>query len=539
MLVHFDRAASMSEIKTALESGGADAKADAMKKAIAILLSGEQMPQIFITIVRFVLPSDDKYVQKLLLLYMEIIEKTDSSGKLLPEMILICQNLRNNLQHPNEFLRGATLRFLCRISEHEILEPLIPSIVACLEHRHSFVRRNAVLCMDRIYQMPGGDLLLQDAPETIERFLNGGESDLSTRRNAFLMLYNNDQEKAVNFLLQNVEQVATWGDILQNVVLDLIRKVCRTDPSQKGKYIKIILMLLSTNNTSVIYECANTLVALSSAPTAIKAAANCYCQLLVSQSDNNVKLIVLDRLGELQRNHRYVMQEMVMDILRAVNAPNSDIRRKALDIVLDLVTVRNVDEVVGVLKKELQKSQTDDGGANAGEYRQMLVQATHQCAVKFPETAGTVVHLLMDFLGDTNVAAAFDVAMFIREIAQTNEALRPGIVKRLLDCFYSVRSARVAGTCLWIIGEYSLLPTQVVDAFATLTESLGATPFYKKINANEHPDTQDEATNFSSPPKKNPKPADHKYWRTARTPRRPRSWRSWRTASTVAPARLT
>ena len=32
------------------------------------------------------------------------------------------------------------------------------------------------------------------------------------------------------------------------------------------------------------------------APTAIRAAANCFCQLLVSQSDNNVKLIVLDRL---------------------------------------------------------------------------------------------------------------------------------------------------------------------------------------------------------------------------------------------------
>ena len=67
MLVHFDRAASSSEIREALESGGPEAKAEAMKKAIAILLSGEQMPQIFITIVRFVLPSDDKYVQKLLL----------------------------------------------------------------------------------------------------------------------------------------------------------------------------------------------------------------------------------------------------------------------------------------------------------------------------------------------------------------------------------------------------------------------------------------------------------------------------------------
>ena len=278
--------------------------------------------------------------------------------------------------------------------------------------------------------------------------------------------------------------------------------MCRTDPSQKGKYIKIILMLLSTNNTSVIYECANTLVALSSAPTAIKAAANCYCQLLVSQSDNNVKLIVLDRLAELQRNHRYVMQEMVMDILRAVNSPNSDIRRKTLDIVLDLVTARNIDEVVGALKKEIAKSQTD-AGEKAGEYRQMLVQAVHTCAIKFPETAGAVVHLLMDFLGDTNAAAAFDVAMFIREIAQTNASLREGIVRQLLDQFYSVRSARVCGTCLWIVGEYSLTATQVEEAFAVLKASLGPTPFFKKASA-ERVDPEEEegaASAAASPPK--------------------------------------
>ena len=442
--------------------------------------------------VRYVLPSDDKIVQKLLLLYMEIIEKTDAQGKLLPEMILICQNLRNNLQHPNEFLRGVTLRFLCRITEAELLEPLIPSIVACLEHRHSFVRRNAVMAMDRIYQLPGGDIMLQDAPETIERFLSGGESDLSTRRNAFLMLYNNAQDRAVSYLMNNLEQVANWGDILQTVVLDLIRKVCRTDPTQKGKYIKIILMLLSTNNTSVIYECANTLVALSSAPTAIKAAANCYCQLIVSQSDNNVKLIVLDRLNELKQNHREVMQEMVMDILRAVASPNLDIRRKTLDIVLDLITMRNIDEVVSMLKKEITKSQTDTG-EKSGEYRQMLVQAVHQCAIKFPDVAGSVVHLLMDFLGDTNSASAFDVAMFVREIAQTNDKLRESILQRLLDSFYTIRSSRVCGTCLWIIGEYSTTSTQIEEAFATLKASLGPTPFFTKKSDEFAEDGAEEA----------------------------------------------
>ena len=83
--------------------------------------------------------------------------------------ILICQNLRNNLQHPNEYIRGVTLRFLCRIREEEILEPLIPSILACLEHRHSYVRRNAVLAINALYRLPRGELLLQDAPELIEK----------------------------------------------------------------------------------------------------------------------------------------------------------------------------------------------------------------------------------------------------------------------------------------------------------------------------------------------------------------------------------
>lgn len=73
----------------------------------------------------------------------------------------ICQNLRNHLQHPNEFIRGVTLRFLCRIREEEILEPLIPSILGNLEHRHSYVRRNAVLAVNAIYKLPKGELMLQ------------------------------------------------------------------------------------------------------------------------------------------------------------------------------------------------------------------------------------------------------------------------------------------------------------------------------------------------------------------------------------------
>jgi coatomer subunit beta len=121
--------------------------------------------------------------------------------------------------------------------------------------------------------------------------------------------------------------------------------VCRTSPGEKGRYIKIILALLQSSSTAVVYECAGTLVSLSQAPSAVRAAANCYCGLLASQSDNNVKLIVLDRLQELKAKHRDVMCDVLMDILRALSSPNMDIRRKTLDIGMDLVTARNIDEV--------------------------------------------------------------------------------------------------------------------------------------------------------------------------------------------------
>ncbi|KAL9442786.1 hypothetical protein AB3S75_016201 [Citrus x aurantiifolia] len=489
LLIHFDKGtpAIANEIKEALEGNDVPTKVDAMKKAIMLLLNGETLPQLFITIVRYVLPSEDHTIQKLLLLYLEIIDKTDAKGRVLPEMILICQNLRNNLQHPNEYIRGVTLRFLCRLNETEIIEPLIPSVLQNLQHRHPYIRRNAILAIMAIYKLPQGEQLLVDAPEMIEKVLST-EQDPSAKRNAFLMLFTCDQDRAINYLLTHVDRVSEWGELLQMVVLELIRKVCRTNKGEKGKYIKIIISLLNAPSTAVIYECAGTLVSLSSAPTAIRAAANTYCQLLLSQSDNNVKLIVLDRLNELRSSHRDIMVDLIMDVLRALNSPNLDIRRKTLDIVLELITPRNINEVVLMLKKEVVKTQSGELEKN-GEYRQMLIQAIHSCAIKFPEVASTVVHLLMDFLGDSNVASAIDVIIFVREIIEMNPKLRVSIITRLLDNFYQIRAARVCTCALWIIGEYCQSLSEVENGIATIKQCLGELPFFSVSEEGEDTDS--------------------------------------------------
>jgi coatomer subunit beta len=37
----------------------------------------------------------------------------------------------------------------------------------------------------------------------------------------------------------------------------------------------------------------------------VKAAAKCYVELIVHESDNNVKLVVLDKLMKLQQDHKH------------------------------------------------------------------------------------------------------------------------------------------------------------------------------------------------------------------------------------------
>ena len=469
------------EIREELEAKEVDKKVSGLKTLVSLLLNGEVMPKLLMTVIRFCVPCDDHKIKKLLLVYWEVVEKTGPDGKLLPEMILVTNNLRNDLNHANEYIRGCTLRFLCKLKESEILEPLIPMVKNNLEHRHAFVRRNAVLAVFAIYK--SFEALLPDAPELVEKVLLS-EADPSTKRNAFLMLFNASQERAVAFLTDNLDQVATYSDSLQLIVLELIRKVVRSNPLDKSKYIRCILTLFNSPSSAVTYECAAVLIALSSSNTAIKAAASSYTQLLSSQSDNNIKLIVLERLQDLKRSYPKVVTELIMDILRALTSANLDIRKKTLDITLDLVSPSTIGEVMQVLKKEIAKTTGEEGEKN-GDYRAMLITAIHKSATKFPDAVSTVVPILMDFLGDANQASAVDVILFVREIVETYAHLREAIIRKLLETMPYIHSSRVARVALWLIGEYCTDAQEVALAMTTLKSCLGELPFVSPASDDE------------------------------------------------------
>jgi len=484
-----------ADLRTKLESKNVEEKIEALQEVILMTLNGIPLQGLLMHVIKFCLLEQDKTIKRLMHTFWEIVDKKDKNGKLLPQMILVCNHLQNDLQHANEYIRGSTCRLLCKIREVEILEQVVAQILTNLEHRHTYVRKNAVLTVWRVVECNAN--LIPDANERLERLLES-EGNEHVLRNALIALMHVDLQRALNYVRSQLDNLAIWSTHLQLAALEVIRKSCRQLAVPKGIYLNAVYNLLNTSSNPVSYQAANTLLQLTNVQTVVKTSVNMLTKLLQSESDQNVKLIVLNRL--LLLKGRYNLGGHVMDILRALSTPNNDVRRKVLNLVVDLTSTQNVDDVIGHLKRELTSIENADSGTaeEESDYKNLLVETIHQCAVKFPNVGQSVVEVLLDFLSDQG-STAKDVIVFVREFVDTHENLRQTVVEKLLQNIAEIRDPGVYRIALWIMSEYAESVDEIDEALKIIFEEVGALPLTDAVKMEVEED-KDEGENKSEEP---------------------------------------
>lgn len=475
-LVHQDNAAdvpSQNELKNALEKGSDEQKIETMKKILSIMLNGDPQAGLLMHIIRFVMPSKSKPLKKLMYFFFEVCPKHDAQGKLRQEWILVCNAIRFDLQAPNEYVRGNTLRFVTKLRDAELVEPLLQPVRQCLTHRHAYVRKNATFAIASIFtHLPE---LMPDAPDLLVTFLDD-ENDPTCKRNAFAALVSVSHEKALEYLSTVFDAIPNHEELLLLAELEFIRKDAVVNPSNKARYLRLIFDLLESQVSTVIYEAAHALTTLTSNPVAVKAAAGKFVELAIKEPDNNVKLIVLERVDQLRHKNEGVLDDLTMEVLRVLSSTDLDVRKKSLKIAMKMISSRNVEEVVLLLKKELMKT-VDEQYEKNPEYRSLLISSIHSAAIKFPEVAASVVGSLMDFISDVSSnASAVDVISFVKEVVERFPDLRASIIERLVSTLGEVRAGKVYRGVLWIIGEFSLEAKDIRDAWKGIRSSLGEIP---------------------------------------------------------------
>ena len=139
----------------------------------------------------------------------------------------------------------------------------------------------------------------------------------------------------------------------------MLRRLCKTQPDQKSRLMNAIFMLSNSKSASVLLECANTITQLTTASSAIKIAIQSYLTLLQDQNDNNVKVIVLNKIISLKQKYSKILEDYMGDILNIIRedtVQSIEINQKVLELVTDLATERNIKEVGVFLESEIIKA---------------------------------------------------------------------------------------------------------------------------------------------------------------------------------------
>lgn len=82
-------APTVQEIEADLESPDVAVKVEALKTLITLIIAGDDVSKLLMTVIRFCLNTEDHSLQKVLQLYWETVDKYDDKGALKPEMILV------------------------------------------------------------------------------------------------------------------------------------------------------------------------------------------------------------------------------------------------------------------------------------------------------------------------------------------------------------------------------------------------------------------------------------------------------------------
>ncbi|CXI51429.1 coatamer protein, beta subunit, putative [Plasmodium berghei] len=282
----------------------------------------------------------------------------------------------------------------------------------------------------------------------------------------------------------------------------------------KNNVINILLNMLNKNvSNSVLYEGSCCLLYISNSTLSIKTASECFIKLLINQHDNNIKLIVIDKLYYIMCKWKHILSNYIMDLLRSLNFPSKDVKLKILNLVLHILTKRNVHLVLNVIKKELLKlneqpiynskgliargnAQNNDpnriisitkdeenngaltkmsnlGDSNnaysssiqtynnnistnsidSANYKKILIKSLqHICNMYTTDCLG-IVDLLFLYANTQEKNISYESAICIKKLAN-NSILQNNILEKIIENMFEIKETTILRMFLWTLGQY-------------------------------------------------------------------------------------
>lgn len=386
-------------------------------------------------------------------------------------LVLTTNLLRKDMGSKNEYETSMAIECLSRILNPDLAAALTPEVFTLMASSRSFIRKKATLVLLRVFvrypdairvafkrlveKMDDADPQVVCAAVSVlcELTLKDPQAYLILAPEFYRLL-----EKSSNNWL-SIKLVKIFGALTQ-IEPRLGRKIAGPLCDHMRK----------THAKSLLFECIRTVtLGLLDHEGAVKL---CVEKLRENMGfgDPNLKYLGLKALAALMDSHPWAVAESKEVIIKCLNDGDLSIQRRALVLIMGMVSENNVEETVQVL---LRYAQSADASF-CNELVSSILQTCSRARYELVSDFGWYVLVLADIARIPHSEHGDEVGRQLVDIALRVESVRTDVVKAsrglLLDPALLGRPALQGVLCAaaWIVGEYieraPLGPYEILEA---------------------------------------------------------------------------
>ncbi|CAM6060361.1 unnamed protein product [Sphagnum tenellum] len=325
-------------------------------------------------------------------------------------LLLVTNSLKNDINNSNQFITGLALCALGNICTAEMARDLASDVEHLLQSNNAYIRKKAALCAVRI---------VRKVPDLIESFIDPAIRLLGDKHHGVLI-------SGVKLCIELCQA--------SDVALEQFRKVSTNTEGNKNA------------GHAILYECVQTIMAIEAIGGLRVLAINILGRFLAFP-DNNIRYVALNTLVKVVSIDTQAVQRHRATIVECVKDSDISIRRRALDLVYNLVNENNVKVLTKELVEYLKVSDP--------EFKLDLTAKIAALVQKFSPSQRWYFDQMILLMVQAGQFVAEGVTRFLVIVISNASELQGYVVRTLYRSFQDWRGQEsLAQVTVWCIGEY-------------------------------------------------------------------------------------
>ena len=461
-------------------------KQDALQTLLGSMVNDDNYPEdLMINVIHHLTIVDDIKIKKMLFLFWEVIDKHKPDGTMKDEIILLCNGIRKDLDSPNEYIRGRTLRLLTKLPYKEILENVKAAVFDNIKHVHPYVRSNAIMCVLSFIDNFGVDIVPDSLPDDLKEIILK-DTDTATRRNAYVLYSRISPMESLSLTQEIMEnnEISELGDLFALCIVENLRKLNKIFPQKSSNFIHLLLELSVHKSHSVLFEIGSLLLEISSNPNVVSSAVNILCSLLHEERDNNTLIIILKKLYNIKNRHGEILQEQILTFANLINLNYAvELRNLSFKLIDELITESTITQVFDKFMNIFTQLNSVNESEFTIELKSSMLKCMLKNIIKFPK----IDKMYILFVLEKNITFKKDKLFVYSQISTIKQLftvynksedensilILNEMLKKIIKLFEEIDQYEIMETCIWILANYSKDVPLLQQSFDLILKNLG------------------------------------------------------------------